>query len=79
MKMRIALAGELPVDQQLFGKIDLLVGQISGYQCKDDAAAELQLLVSPSYTGKAWTVWNETHKFPLCSYNMQDSFHDDVI
>lgn len=78
MKMRIALAGELPVEQQLFGKIDLLVGQVSGYLCKDDADAQLQILVSPSYTGKSWMEWNETHRFPLCSYNMQDS-PDGVI
>lgn len=73
MKMRIALAGELPVDQQLFGKIDLLVGQISGYLCKDDADADMQMIVSPSYTGKSWMEWNETHKFPLCVFQMGDS------
>lgn len=78
MKMRIALAGALPAEQQLFGKIDLLVGQISGYLCKDDADAQLQLLVSPSYTSKSWVEWNETHKFPLCSYNMQDSSNDVI-
>lgn len=72
MKMRIALAGELPVDQQLFGKIDLLVGQISGYLCQDDADADMQIIVSPSYTGKSWMEWNETHKFPVCVFQMGD-------
>lgn len=76
MKMRIALAGELPADQQLFGKIDLLVGQISGYLCKDDADADMQMIVSPSYTGKSWMKWNETHKFPLCALHMRDSNAD---
>ena len=70
MKMRIALAGELPVDQQLFGKIDLLVGQISGYLCQDNVGADLQIIVSPSYTGKSWMEWNDTHKFPLCVFQM---------
>lgn len=73
MKMRIALAGELPADQQLFGKIDLLVGQISGYLCQDSIDADLQIIVSPSYTGKSWMEWNETHKFPLCVFQMGDS------
>ena len=73
MKMRIALAGELPVDQQLFGKIDLLVGQISGYLCQDNVDANLQIIVSPSYTGKSWLEWNKTHKFPLCAFQMGDS------
>lgn len=73
MKMRIALAGELPADQQLFGKIDLLVGQISGYLCQDSVDADLQIIVSPSYTGKSWMEWNETHKFPLCVFQVGDS------
>ena len=76
MKMRIALAGELPIDQQLFGKIDLLVGQISGYLCQDNINADLQIIVSPSYTGKSWMDWNETHKFPLCVFQMGDSAAD---
>lgn len=71
MKMRIVLAGELPIDQHLFGKIDLLVGQISGYLCKDDADVQLQMLMSASYTSKSWMKWNETYQFPLCSYKMQ--------
>lgn len=67
------MAGELPADQQLFGKIDLLVGQISGYLCQDSVDADLQIIVSPSYTGKSWMEWNETHKFPLCVFQMGDS------
>lgn len=73
MKMRIALAGELPADQQLFGKIDLLVGQISGYLCQDSIDADLQIIVSPSYTGKSWIDWNETRKFPLCVFQIGNS------
>lgn len=72
MKVRIALAGELPADQQMFGKIDLLLGQLGGYLCKDAADADTQLLVSPSYTGSAWTTWNEAHQFPLCTYYMRE-------
>lgn len=76
MKMRIALAGELPVDQQLFGKIDLLVGQVSGYLCKDGAGADIQMIVSPSYTGESWMEWNKTHSFPLCVFQMRNSSAD---
>ena len=79
MKMRIALVGELPVDQHLFGKIDLLVGQVSGYLCKDDANADMQMIVSPSYTGKSWVEWNKTHKFPLCMFQMRDSAADMAL
>lgn len=72
MKVRIALAGDLPVDQQMFGKIDLLLGQLSGYLCKDDANADIQMMVSPAYTGSAWMTWNDAHQFPLCTYYMRD-------
>ena len=71
MKVRIALAGELPKDQQMFGKIDLLLGQLSGYLCKDEAKTDIQLLVSPSYTGSAWMTWNEAHQFALCTCYMK--------
>lgn len=71
MKVRIALAGELPKDQQMFGKIDLLLGQLSGYLCEDEAKADIQLLISPSYTGNAWMTWNEAHQFSLCAYYMK--------
>lgn len=71
MKIRIALAGELPFDPHMYGKVDLLVGQISGYLCKDNAAADIQLLISSSYTGGAWQAWNETHCFEVCAYGMQ--------
>lgn len=79
MKMRIALAGELPADPQVFGKIDLLVGQISGYLCKDAVDADMQMIVSPSYTGKTWMEWNETHKFSLCAFHMRDGGDDMAL
>lgn len=72
MKVRIALAGELPVDQQMFGKIDLLLGQLTGYLCRDDANADIQMMVNTSYTGSAWMTWNQAHQFPLCTYYMRD-------
>lgn len=71
MKVRIALAGELPSDQHLFGKIDLLFDQITGYLCKEIEHEELQMLVSPSYTGKEWMNWSGTHGISVCTYNMQ--------
>lgn len=73
MKVRIALAGELIPDQYVFGKIDLLIGQITGYLCKNIENEELQMLVSPSYTGKEWMNWSKNHDFSLCTYNMRGS------
>lgn len=71
MKLRIALAGELPSDPQIFSRIDLLLGQISGYLCRENTKTTMQLLVSPSYSGKTWITWNETRDFPMCTYNLQ--------
>lgn len=71
MRLRIALAGELPDDRHIFGQIDLLIGQVSGYFGKRRADAALQMIVSPAYTGGAWNKWNEAHGFPLCAYNMR--------
>ena len=73
MKVRIALAGELPVDLQLQKEIGLLVEQIKDYLCKGMKEAELQMLVSPSYTGEEWLIWSEKQDFSLCTYN----FHKD--
>lgn len=72
MKVRIAMAGELPFDQHLFSQIDLLIGQISGYLCKNSSDQDIQILLSPSYTGGEWMNWNKNHVFTLCFYQMQD-------
>ena len=73
MKIRIALVGELLSDRRLFGSIDILLGQISGYLCKGNAKADIELLVSPSYTGAAWAEWNQLHGFEACTYNLGES------
>lgn len=71
MKLRIGIAGNLPADQRIFGKIDLLMEEISRHFRRDVPAAELQMLMSPPYTGRAWMTWNEAHQFPLCACLMQ--------
>lgn len=72
MKVRIAMAGYLPSDQHLFGQIDLLLGQLTGYLYKYNANADIQMLMSPSYMGGEWNNWNQAHGFPVCAYLMQD-------
>lgn len=74
MKVRIALAGELPIDLQLQKKIELLVGQIKDYLCKEIKEADFQMVVSPSYTGEEWLIWSKKQGFSLCTYN----FHKDT-
>ena len=68
MRIRIALIGELPADKRLFGKIDLLIGQICGAMAKNNADAEVRLLMSPSFTGKGWLGWRELHEYECCEY-----------
>lgn len=70
MKLRVALAGDLPSDPRIFSRIDLLLGQVSGYLCRRNTHTDLQLLVSPSYSGSEWMTWNETRGFPMCTCNM---------
>lgn len=72
MKIRIAMAGYLPSDKHLFGKIDLLLGQLTGYLCKNNANADIQMLMSPSYMGGEWMNWNQSHGFPVSTYLMQE-------
>lgn len=71
MKLRIAMAGYLPPSQHLFGKIDLLLGQLTGYFCKYKVNGDIQMLMSPSYMGGEWQEWNQAHGFSICAYLMQ--------
>lgn len=72
MKVRITMAGDLPSDQHLFGMIDLLLDQLTGYLCKNNANANIQMLMSPSYMSGEWMNWNQTHGFPVSNYLMQE-------
>lgn len=76
MKVKIALAGELPADSRLFGKMDILLEQINNHFCKATTDAEVQMLVSPSYTGAEWKNWSELHDASLCTCQMQGSTDD---
>ena len=72
MKIRIALAGELCAEKKILSKIDILLGQITGYLCKDISDARTEMLVAPSYTGAEWSAWIESHDFSICSLNMKN-------
>lgn len=72
MKVRIAIAGYLPTDQHLFGKIDLLLGQLTGYLCRNSANADIQMLMIPSYMDGQWMNQNQPHGFPVSTYLMQE-------
>lgn len=76
MKMRIVLAGELPEDQQLFEKVDLLTEQISAYLRGENAQAGVQMLVSPAYTGQTWVTWSGTHNYSLCKFTTHTMEND---
>ena len=70
-RIRIVLAGELQKDDGLFQEVDRLASQIGDYLNREKAA-KIQMLVSSSYTGGAWLEWNETRKFPICTYIGRD-------
>ena len=72
MKIRIAVAGELPDSPQLYGKIDILIGQISGYMSRSNTNADIQIMVSPMFTGENWITWNQTHNFEMCTFNAKN-------
>ncbi len=65
--------GGLLSDQHLFGRIDILIGQISGYLCKGNTDENIEILVSPAYTGRAWVKWSKLHSFAACTYNMREN------
>ncbi len=76
MKIKIALAGELPPNQEIFSKIDLLIGQIGDYLCRDGAESDIEILISPSYSGKEWLHWSENRDFSVCACCLADDPYD---
>ncbi len=76
MKIRIALAGELPANQQIFSHIDLLIEQIGDYLNNDCTKSDIQILISPSYSGKEWLHWSEKRDFPVCACCLADDPYD---
>ncbi len=63
-------------DQHLFGRIDILIDQISGYLCKENTDENIEILVSPAYAGRAWVKWSKLHSFEACTYNMRENSDD---
>ena len=72
MKARIALGGSIPDDSRIFGKVDLIIEEIKERLSEKQADVEIQLIVSPAYTGEAWHKWNEAHGFSICACNMKE-------
>lgn len=73
MKIRVAIAGDLPESSQLFGRVDLIFGEIRGYMTRRSDDAVIQLVSNASYTGKGWFAWNHTHSFPVLAFDPQDA------
>ncbi|MCR4740994.1 MAG: hypothetical protein K5886_12150 [Lachnospiraceae bacterium] len=68
-KIRIAVVGELPGNKKLYEKTDDLVEQITDIMSVKVKDASVELLVSPSFTGKYWFSWNGSYDYSVCTYN----------
>lgn len=68
MKIRIAVAGDPHDDKQIFGKIDLLIGQIKSRMAKENTDIAIEILLSPVFAGESWLKWNEFHDFEICAF-----------
>lgn len=71
MKARIALAGELPIGQEIHDILNSVINEMKGYLCSENKDIQVQMLISPSYTGEKWVSWSQNHGFDLCTYNLQ--------
>lgn len=72
MKVRIALAGELPLEQEVQNKLNSIVGELKEYLCKASEDITLQMIISPSYTGETLVAWSQNRGFDMCTYNLQN-------
>lgn len=72
MKVRIALAGELPLEQEVQNKLNSIVGELKEYLCRASEDIAIQMLISPSYTGGTLVAWSQNRGFDMCTYNLQN-------
>jgi hypothetical protein len=68
MDIRIAAAGLLPEDEELWAELDGLAKQVVKRLRGNLPEVGLQLHVSPAYTGENWLKWGERNGFELFSY-----------
>lgn len=73
MKIRVAIAGEIPDNKQLVGKIDLLFGEIKGHMTRTAGDAQINLLTCGMYTGENWKAWNSAHGFEELRFDPEGS------
>lgn len=57
--LTVAIAGILPDDAVLFGKLTEYLGQIKAFLSPEGGAADIDFALSPPYTGDNWKKWLE--------------------
>ena len=72
MKIRIAAVGLLPEEEEIWKKLDEMTEQVVTRLRGKLESVELQLLVSPSYTGENWFRWCKRHPFEIVGYVTRD-------
>lgn len=71
MTFQMAITGILPEDPKFSRQIDELIGQLKAYLYEQRPDMELQLLVSPSYTGGHWLEHMAPTDYRQCGYALQ--------
>ena len=72
MAFQLAITGFLPAEPRFSRQIDELIGQLKAYLYEQRPDMELQLLVSPSYTGGHWLEHMASTDYRQCGYALQD-------
>lgn len=68
MAFQLALTGCLPEEPKITRQIDELIGQLKAYLYEQRPDVEIQLMVSPSYTGGHWREHMEPAGYAQCGY-----------
>lgn len=71
MAFQLAITGFLPAEPRFSRQIDELIGQLKAYLYEQQPDMELQLLVSPSYTGGHWLEHMASTDYRQCGYALQ--------
>lgn len=71
MAFQLAVTGFLPTEPRFSRQIDELIGQLKAYLCEQRPDMELQLPVSPSYTGGHWLEHMSSTDYRQCGYALQ--------
>lgn len=68
MTFQLAITGVLPAEPKISRQIDELIGQLKAYLYEQKTDVEIQLLISPSYTGGHWQEHMEPTGLSQCGY-----------